>query len=213
MTIGVTIDLRERFGPPRNQGSRPTCLAFALSDAHAAARASTEPLSCEHLYFNAVQRMPARDPAQGVALPVALEALRDDGQCAEPGWPYLSVLPSDLLTWSPPPTASPVFRHDSTVEPCQLDALIGNVQAGRPMLLTLLLGERFYRPTNNIVDIGPEDRNTAHHALVAIGLGLTLTERAILVRNSWGPAWGDDGHCWISESYLRPRLRQIALLS
>ena len=32
MTVDVECDLRFRFGPARDQGSRPTCLAFAASD-------------------------------------------------------------------------------------------------------------------------------------------------------------------------------------
>ncbi len=205
--------MRVRFGPARNQGTRPTCLAFALSDAHAAARASIEALSAEHLYFHAVQRMPSADSTGGIALPTALDALRDDGQCAETGWPYLAALPADLGTWSPPASAAPVFRRDSTIQSDQLEDLVTCMEASRPMLLTMLLGERFYRPVNSIVDAGPSDRDTAYHALVAIGLGRTPVERAVLVRNSWGPTWGDGGSCWVTESYLRPRLYQTALIS
>ena len=36
-SITVRHDLRGRFGPARDQGGRETCLAFAMSDAHAAA--------------------------------------------------------------------------------------------------------------------------------------------------------------------------------
>ena len=36
--ITVRQDLRDRFGPARDQGARATCLAFAMSDTHAAMR-------------------------------------------------------------------------------------------------------------------------------------------------------------------------------
>ena len=32
------------------------------------------------------------------------------------------------------------------------------------------------------------------------------SEDLILVRNSWGPAWGADGHAWVRETYLSRRL-------
>jgi hypothetical protein len=38
LSLVVSRDLRPFFGAVRDQGSRPTCIAFALSDAHAAAR-------------------------------------------------------------------------------------------------------------------------------------------------------------------------------
>ncbi len=38
MTPVVQQDLRFRFGTARDQGARPTCLAFAASDTHAALR-------------------------------------------------------------------------------------------------------------------------------------------------------------------------------
>ena len=32
ISITAAVDLRSLFGPARNQGSRPTCMAFAASD-------------------------------------------------------------------------------------------------------------------------------------------------------------------------------------
>jgi len=92
MTVMALRDLRPMFGTARNQGTRPTCIAFAFSDGHAAARCSREPLSVEHLYFNAVQRTPERNPDAGVNMPTCSAALALDGQCAEVGWPYADPL-------------------------------------------------------------------------------------------------------------------------
>ena len=78
----IKTDLRRLFGPVRDQGQRPTCLAFAASDVHAALRGAWSPLSCEYIFFRAQQRS-KRKPTEGATLPSMLEALRDDGQ---PGW-------------------------------------------------------------------------------------------------------------------------------
>lgn len=57
MSLIVAIkDLRSAFGPGRNQGARPTCLAFAASDTHAALRADWSPLSCEFAFYHAQRR-------------------------------------------------------------------------------------------------------------------------------------------------------------
>ena len=108
MAIMTLRDLRRQFGPARNQGSRPTCIAFAFSDGHAAARGEPEPLSAEHLYYHAVQRTAGRDPHDGVAMPTCIAALGADGQSAEAGWPYIDPL-TDLSSWTPPASATPVF--------------------------------------------------------------------------------------------------------
>lgn len=76
------------------QGSRPTCLAFAASDTHAALRGPWAPLSCEYLFYHA-QRRTSRSPTQG-ALPTAiLAALRENGQPEENRWPYQPTVSSD----------------------------------------------------------------------------------------------------------------------
>lgn len=99
--ITISVDLRASFGAARNQGSRPTCLAFAASDAHAALREGWVPLSCEYAFFQA-QRHAGRMPSTGALLSSMLEALRKNGQPQESGWPYLSATPADPASWLPP---------------------------------------------------------------------------------------------------------------
>ena len=87
MSISIGRDLRSRFGAIRDQGSRPTCLAFAVSDAHAVARGPFDPLSVEQLYYHAVQRTPGGDPAAGVNLPAILAAYGMTGRPLKPDGP------------------------------------------------------------------------------------------------------------------------------
>ena len=56
MMVTAMVDLRAQFGAVRDQGDRPTCLAFAASDAHAACRPHWEPLSSEYAFFHAQKR-------------------------------------------------------------------------------------------------------------------------------------------------------------
>lgn len=57
------------FGPARDQGARPTCLAFAASDLHAGVREAWTPLSCEFLFYHA-QRRAGRPPTVGEPMPL-----------------------------------------------------------------------------------------------------------------------------------------------
>lgn len=210
MGIVTLRDLRPQLGPARNQGSRPTCIAFAFSDGHAAARGEQEPLSAEHLYYHAVQHTPGRDPHDGVAMPTCIAALGEDGQSAEVGWPYSDLL-TDVASWIPPVSATPVFRRASETASASLTNLVDEIDAERPMVVALLLGERFYSPAEDgRVVPGPGDADTDYHAVLAVGHGRDGSEPFILVRNSWGREWGVEGHAWLSAAYLRPRLYGLA---
>src|SRR6185312_10634038 len=107
--IVVKADLRDMFGPPRNQGSRPTCTAFACSDLHAAFRAQWNLLSCEYVFYHGV-RMQNTNPHKGIRLSSALEIIHKSGQPLETAWPYLPVLPTDQTKWIPPKSLGKMFR-------------------------------------------------------------------------------------------------------
>ena len=67
MGLVVLSDFRDRLGNARDQGVRPTCLAFALSDAHAGLREGRIPLSCEFLIYETL-RSTGVDETEGLPL-------------------------------------------------------------------------------------------------------------------------------------------------
>jgi hypothetical protein len=211
--MDVIQDIRTGFGPARDQGSRPTCFAFALSDAHAFERAPCDELSAEYLFFHSAKRTSGWAPDEPITVDAGLEALKLDGQCTETGWPYLAAIPAPLSQWQPPATATPVFKRSSDVLAPDVNEVVVALASGRPAILTLLLGERFLTPVNGIVVPGGGDADVGYHAVVAVGHGMFGGERAILVRNSWGAAWAIDGHAWVTEPYVQPRLVNIVMVS
>jgi hypothetical protein len=142
-TVTVKTDLRHLFGAARDQHQRPTCLAFAASDAHAALRKGWIPLSCEYAFFHAQMRA-GRQANVGALLPSMLGALREDGQPTETAWPYLRVLPSDPKDWRPPTSTAPVFRRASEQKTCSMDALVAQLDRGVPTLVLMYLSRSFY---------------------------------------------------------------------
>jgi hypothetical protein len=212
--ITVSADLRSLFGPARDQGPRPTCLAFAASDAHAALRDGWAPLSCEYAFFRA-QRRAGRPPETGALLPSMLEALQQDGQPEESGWPYLPAMPIDATSWTPPAEVGPLFGRAGERSRPLIDQLVAELDQGRPVIVLLMLSRAFYSPRPQaVVDLAPgEPPNPARrHAVVAFAHGAVDGQRAILVRNSWGPRWGEAGCAWLTESFLGPRMFAAATL-
>lgn len=212
--IIVSVDLRASFGPARNQGARPTCLAFAASDAHAAARDGWAPLSCEYVFYRA-QRRVGRPPNTGALLSSMLDALREDGQPEESGWPYLAATPPDAVSWAPPREVGKLFGRNGAIAVHSIDQVIRELDQGRPVIVLTMLSRAFYqRNPQGIVDPAPDERPEPNrrHAIIAVGYGGVDGQRAILIRNSWGPSWGDAGYGWLTERFLGPRIYAAATL-
>jgi C1A family cysteine protease len=210
----VAKDMRSRFGPIRDQGSRPTCLAFAASDAHASLRDSWLPLSCEFAFFHA-QRRGGRGLTVGSTIAGMTEAIRDDGQPNEGEWPYSPKLPVDLSRWTPPPTISTVYRRASSINSDNIDAIFGYMDNSCPVILAMMLADSFFLPADHgIIDniSGQPTNDSRRHAVIAVGYGTIGKQRAILIRNSWGPYWGIDGYAWLTEQFLEPRLFKLILM-
>ena len=212
MNIVVDKDLRGNFGPARDQDPRPTCMAFAASDAHAGARAGWQPLSVEWAYYYALKR-DGGVAHDGVTMGGMLAALRFDGQPEEEAWPYIAELFTDLTAWVPP-KANPVFRRESTPLAATIETLIARIDADEPVLFTMSVSPAFFRPDSDGVVASTEALQPSRvHALVAVGQGHRIGDRFLLVRNSWGEAWGLGGHAWVETSYLKPRLLRAATMA
>ena len=214
--------LDDLFGPARDQGARPTCLAFAASDLHAALRPGWEPLSCEYAFFHAQRRAGRQAEADrklGARLPDMLDALRIDGQPREQGWPYLRALPANMNKWRPPANVGEIFRRAGRVETGGVERITSMLDRGAPLLVTLRLSRSFHcagcdasGPPGVVDPPDDEELYPAVHAVVVIGHGLYDGRRAILVRNSWGGGWGNGGQAWLTENFLAPRICELAAL-
>lgn len=208
----VEVTLAGEFCEIRDQGQRPTCVAFAASDLHAFSRSERTKLSVEYGYYHAVQRCAPPNPHLGVTLGAMSQALDHDGQPSEDGWPYLDVLPADLSTWKPPGTVGVVYQRRSTQKPLPAD-VAGFIRKRIPALMGLTLTPSFFTPDKDgIVQENAGEIVVGTHAVVVTGIGQWRGKQHFLIRNSWGRSWGAEGTAWISEEYLQRRLMAVLLM-
>ena len=210
--ITIAVDLRSDFGPVRDQGRRPTCLAFAVSDSHSAVRNELTHLSCEFIFFHA-QRRAGRPPTTGALLGPMLQALREDGQPEEVAWPYLVADP-DPAAWVPPLINISSFKRHAQPHSATIDSIFTKLTSAQPVIVLTSLADPFYRPKEGVVTLskGETPKPNRRHAVIAVGSGAVDGRRAILVRNSWGLNWGLGGHAWLDESFLASALLNTVTL-
>jgi hypothetical protein len=213
MAIRLIVDLRDRFGDIRDQSPRPTCMAFAASDAHAFARNSKDPLSVEYAFFHAVKRMPKPNPRKGVPFKIMSETIAVDGQPLEHVWPYQNKHVA-LAKWQPPPTLGPIFRRPSNGIPLGISTVCTQLDAGKPVMVVMDISETFYRVTAaaEVLMAPVTEQRINTHAVLAAGYGDHSGTRCILIRNSWGTEWFHAGYGWIDHRYMEPRMRDLGIM-
>ncbi len=207
------MHLRKSFGRARNQGERPTCLAFATSDTHSFVRGTKDRFSAEHAHYGARRRSTPLDPDAGASLALMIDAIRDDGQPREEGWPYLSVAPS-AASWAPPADCGEMFRHAFVEGSADIGTVFAALDAGWAVIIGARITLQFYMPPpDHIIRTLPNDPVVANHAIVAVGHGILGSDEVVLVRNSWGETWADLGYAWLTADYLAPKLLGVAVPS
>ena len=140
------------------------------------------------------------------------QALAEVGQPLETDWPYT---PDFVSPWSPPALTTAPLIGRMMAGGVAFDDIVISLDQDTPVVLGLVITDAFYRPdaAGLVVERTP-DIERGGHAVLAVGYGRNpIGQTAILIRNSWGAAWGQGGHAWLSRDYLARQLHQTATLA
>ncbi|HKW17055.1 MAG TPA: C1 family peptidase [Terriglobales bacterium] len=214
MGIDIVVHLRNQFGVVRDQNPRPTCMAFAASDAHSFARGNLDPLSVEYAFYYAVQRTKERNPSKGVPFNVMSQAISIDGQPLECSWPYQNK-PIAATSWQPPSGVGDLYRRDSKpLASSGIDSICNELDSGKPVIVIMDVSFSFFTvgPRTEVLQAPASEPRINTHAVIAVGYGNNGSARCILIRNSWGKKWFLAGYGWIDHRYLAPRIRLLGIM-
>lgn len=203
------------LGDARDQGVRPTCIAFAVTASHEARRADGIELSSEYLFWASRQRDGLPVDAGYTTVAGVREALKDAGQPADTDWPYDEAR-TISTAYKPPRSPTTLFKRDSTEKPVSGQVLRTLLSHGLvPVIVIEVTEPDFQRAPNGRVPSG--DSSTALggwlHAVSVVGCGQDSTTDCVVVRNSWGPDWGVGGYGVLTFDYLTLHLQQIIVLN
>jgi hypothetical protein len=213
--VARRVDLRSKLGTARSQGWRSTCLAFAISAAHEVDLFDDIDITdtCEeYLHWASKQH---DDPGPGTTFPAARDALANHGQPLEEVWPYEPDRDDENPGYQPPAlahTAAPRWTPDFAAVPATPNSLKVEIDAGRAVVLGIPTWPDFDSPTaGRLLVPDLTDLDGAYHAVTIIGYDETTAE--MLIRNSWGPDWGDDGTAWIALRFLDEHICEAWVLN
>jgi len=215
------IDFRPNLPPVFDQGARGSCVSAAsvwTPKAYQEISQGDFPvsgLSAAFLY-SMCKSLDGIPNEEGTYPRVAMQVLQKIGVCPEDVLPYsaLAGLPAPKVPVIPlkAKEAAEKFRINTYAQICApadtdrsntLNTMRLALQYEGPFVLALLVCDNFYPDADGRLPL-PVGRILGGHAVGIVGD--IPSEGAFILRNSWGPGWGQDGYAllpyeWITRRY------------
>lgn len=208
--LPAQVDLRPMLTPVEDQGQTSSCAANAAAGAYEYLMKRHQgdqayDVSRLFIYFNArdLEGGPIEDG--GSLLHQIVEGLKQYGAPSEQTWPFDPGIVNEKPSDDAYQEASGFSIEGAELVPVDLDAWKTSLAAGYPIIFGMALFESFDKqkkaglvpmPTPN--EVG----RASHGGHAMLCVGYSDKDQVFIVRNSWGPKWGDKGYCYIPYRYL-----------
>lgn len=204
------VDLTSGFATPYDQGQLGSCTGNAIAGAIQFDRrkANQQPDFIParlFVYYNERVMERTVNTDSGAMIRDGIKSIARQGVCDETTWPY------DIAKFAdkPPPAAyKDALKHKVVTYsrlPQIATQLKGCLATGYPFVFGFSVYESFESDAVTTTGVVPMPDLTSEkllggHAVVAAGYD--DSEQRFLVRNSWGPDWGDNGYFTMPYAYL-----------
>lgn len=217
-SVPAKVDLRKYFTPVKNQGELGACSAFAMVGIYEYIlrknRKQDTDLSEAFVYYNVRRMMNSIGEDTGSSLYNVVVTMGTEGVCAEHYCPYTDQV--DMP--QPPGEAYEDAIQRKVVKALNVQKDLNHIKSavaeGYPVAVSLKIFESFEpiggfvsRPSEAEVEAG----QSGNHAMVVCGY--SDEEKIFIVRNSWGPKFGDQGYCYIPYSYFEDFLNVACIIT
>jgi len=206
-SLPKSVDLRPQCPPVYDQRPLHRCTANAAAAAVQFARrkyglADFTP-SRLFIYYNGRKLQGTQHKDAGTSLREVIKVLVSQGDCPEQHWPYD---PAQVNAQPPQSCYQDAVKYkDIAYERIAQDLahMKARLAAGSPFVLTFGIYSGSEAPEAAQTDIMPIPKAgetfLGDHAVMAVGYD---DARAMfIIRNSWGPKWGMQGHFWLPYTY------------
>lgn len=221
------VDLRSDCSPVGNQGGFGACTSFAtikgLQEYLMKKQGKFVAQAPAYLWYQAKRQTGAKGQDSGVPTEFAVKMLDAYGSVPESEFPYLDASQQEdekardeFLNRAPSSALTKEGKTNRLIHGykivTKMSAIRKSLSEGMPVVVAM----RVYSSMGNVGSDGllpmptSEDKFQGGHAVLAVGYD--NAKKVLIIRNSWGPNWGDGGYFYMPYDYVKHEGVRLAVV-
>lgn len=213
------VDLRRQCPPVYNQGTMGSCTGFAIAKGLGEfilkkQNRHTE-LSALYLYYMERKAAHQINEDSGASIASGMRILDNLGCAPEKEHPYPSERVwndkekmQEYLVMKPDSgdvKAGKSYRVQGLKPINSLRGIRNSVAKGMPVVFGIAIFDNFYSAKNGMIPMPTaSSKFEGGHAVMCVGYD--NEKQVLIMRNSWGADWGDDGYFYLPYDFIRYQL-------